>query len=193
MKICRRNILPALALVMLGLVLWNRVFFITFFIEPIARILWLIYRTLLSIDQEIYWALLILSALSLVIRMFPDHTESSILSAYQYSIQENDRVVYWETLLKSAEGNKSDRLMLQHNLETLQRSMSAQSIENDEEDFLIPPFKIGFRQRIQTVWKSLPLSKIDQRKGRVYQATELEKCVDGILQSMETQLEVHND
>ena len=193
MKIPRRVILFSLALVLLlSFAIWNRALFITCFIEPIARILWLIYRTLLSVDQEIYWALLILSALPLTLRMFPDHTESSILSAYQYSIQENDRVAYWETLLKSAIKSERDQLVLQRNLETLQRSISAQSIENDEEGFLIPPFKIGFQQRIQTVWKSLPLSKIGQRKG-VHKATELEKCVDGILQSMETQLEIHHD
>jgi hypothetical protein len=193
MKIPGRAILLSLALLLLaGLAFWNRAFFITFFIEPIARILWLIYKTLLSVDQEIYWALLILFTLLLAIGMFSDHRKSNIRSAYQYSVQENDRVVCWETLLKSAERSESDRLVLQRNLETLQRSISAQSIRNDERGILMPPPKIGFQQRIQAAWKSFPLSKIGQRK-RIHQATELEKSVDRILQLMEAQLEVHHD
>lgn len=179
-------------LVLVGLAFWTRTFFITYMIEPIARIFWLIYRTLLSVDQEIYWVLLILSALLLTIQMVPDRTEPSIRSAYQYTVQENDRVAYWESLLKAAQKSERDQLALRRNLEVLQRSISAQFSETDEEGILMPPFKIGFRQRIQAVWKSLTLSRISQGK-EAPRATELEKCVDDILKSMETILEIHHD
>jgi len=188
----RAVFLPLGLLVLLGLAFWNRTFFITCVIEPIARIFWLIYRTLLSVDQEIYWVLLILSALSLTIHMVPDRTEPSIRSAYQYTVQENDRVAYWETLLKAAQKSERDQLALRRNLEALQRSINAQDSENDDERILMPPFKIGFQQRIQVVWRSLVLPRMSRRKGAL-QATELEKSVDGILKSMETRLEIHHD
>ena len=192
-KIPLRAILFSLVVVLLlGLAIWNRTFFVVYFIEPIARVVWLIYRTFLSIDQETYWILLILVAVSLAILTIPNQKESSVRSAYRYSTQENDRVVYWETLLKSAIKSGNDQLVLQRNLETLQRSISGQSIGNDEEDVLLPPFKNGFQQRIQTVWNSLPFSKIGRRKEG-HQATELEKSVGDILEFMETQLEIHHD
>src|SRR5690606_14974099 len=122
--------------------------------------------------------------LSLTIHMVPDRTEPSIRSAYQYTVQENDRVAYWETLLKAAQKSERDQLALRRNLEALQRSINAQDSENDDERILMPPFKIGFQQRIQVVWRSLVLPRMSWRKGAL-QATELEKSVDGILKSME--------
>lgn len=193
MKIPRRAILFPLALVsLLGLAIWNRAFLITWLIEPIARIFWLIYRTFLSVDQETYWILLILAAITLAILVIPIHTESSLRSAYQYSVHENDRVAHWDTLMKSAIKSESDHAVLQRNLETLQRSINGQSKGNDEENILLPPFKNGVHHRIRAVWSSLPLSRIGLRKGGP-RATELEKSVDTILQSMETQLEIHHD
>lgn len=193
MIIPRRAIFFSLGLlVLLGLAYWSRPFFITWMIQPTARILRLIYRTLLSVDQEIYWALLILSALPLAARMFPEHAESSNRSAYQPSVRENDRVAYWESLLDAARKSEEDQQALVRSLETLQRSINAQYDENDETGICMPAFKIGLQNRIQAVWESLALSRISQR-NRTRQSTELEKYVDSVLKSMGAQLENYHD
>jgi len=192
-KIRWRDILLSLALaLLLGLAYRNQAFFFTFLIEPVASILWLAYRTFLAVDQEFYWALLILTASISILRMIPNNPEGSYRLVYRNSIQENDRVAHWGVLLESAEKSKKGRQALQHELEVLHRSTGALIEGNDEEDILLPPFGTGFRQRIRAGWMSFPLSRIIQPK-EAHEPTELEKTVDLIVKSMEIQLERPHD
>lgn len=184
-------ILPILA-VLLGLAYWNQAFILTYLIEPIARIFWLIWRTFQAVDQEIYWALLIVAAVILILRMIPETRDHSIRSAYSHSIREMDRVAYWESLLKSAEESKYDWLALQHEIEDLRRSIAGPNEETVEENICLPPFKNGFRQRVRSLWVVRFLSTIIPQHP-FKQATQFEKQMDSILKSMETQLEIRRD
>lgn len=193
MNIRWRYILFSLALTLLiAFACWFPAYFHAFIIKPIASILWLVYRTLSTINQEVYWALLILTTLILIFGMVPNQTEGLHRLAYQSSIHENDQVAYWEALLKSAEESETDRLALQRKLVALNQSIGDLSEGNNEVDILLPPFRINFQRRIRMDWMSFSLSRLIQRKV-AHEATELEKHVDIIVKSMETRLEVHHD
>lgn len=193
MKIPRRAILFSLVLLLLlGLAFWKRVFFIACIIAPIARIFWLIYRTLQSVDQVIYWVLLVSTILSTIICMLPESKDFSSRPAYENPVQNHDRVLYWETLIKAAEGDQYDRLRLQRSLQTLSQSIEDLSCGNDPGVILLPTFKTGFQGWVQKVSILLPLSQYIQRK-KVHSVSELEKCIDQILKSMEMQMESTHD
>lgn len=192
MNIRWRYILFSLALTLLiVLAYWFQAYFHAFVIKPIAGILWLVYRTLSTVNQEVYWALLILTTLILIFGMTPNQNEGLDRLAYQSSIHENNRVAYWGGLLKSAEESENDRLALQRKLEALNRSIEALTEGNNEEDILLPPFRCNFQRRIWLAWMSFYLSRLIQRTV-AHETTELEKHVDIIVKSMETQLEVHH-
>lgn len=193
MKIRWRYILLSLALTLLIVfAFWFPAYFHVFVIKPIVSILWLVYRTLSTVNQEVYWALLILTSLFLFFGMVPNQNKGLDRPAYQSSIHENNRVAYWEALLKSAEGSETDRLALQRKLGALNQAIGDLAEGNNEEDILLPPFRIYFQRRIQVAWISFSLSRLIQRKV-AHEPTELEKHVDIIVKSMETRLEAHHD
>ena len=193
MKIRWRFIFLSLAMVaFLAIAYLNRTLFLTYLIKPIAHILWLVYKTFLSIDQEVYWALLILIALIVISLMIPDHRVDIYRPAYANSVPINDRVVYWETLLKSAEESEFDRLALQLELKALNLSVEALAEGNDAEDIRLPPYKRDICQWVRSKWINKTLSRILYHKDTP-DFTELEKCVDSIVNSMETQLEIDHE
>ena len=158
--------------------------FSSYIIEPVARILWLIYRTLLSVDQEIYWALLILAALILLLYMFPEYREHSIRPAYHNSMRLNDRVAEWEALLESAEESENACLELQQELENLRRSIDVLTEGNEDEEIRLLAVKRGLRQRIRAVLRSKFLSRIvPQRES--HHSTELDRQVEIIVKTLE--------
>jgi len=187
-----RYILLSLGLMLLlGLAYWFPVYFHAYLIKPITAILWVVSRTFMSVDQEVYWALLILATLILMLHMIPNKPEGFYRSDFHNSIHENNRVAYWEALLKSAEESENDRLALQRKLGALNQSIGALAEGNNEEDILLPPSSKNFRRRIRVAWMSFSLSRLIQPK-EVHEATELEKHVDIIVKSMEIQLEIHH-
>ena len=125
-------------LVLLGLIAWRMEYIYTYVIEPTARILWLFYRTLRSVDQMTYWILLVFVVLLLIIRLLPEIAEYSIKPAHTSVDQKNDRVKYWETLIKAAEGDPYDRLRLQSSLQTLSQSIEDHYFRNDQGVILLP-------------------------------------------------------
>jgi len=113
-------------------------------------------------------------------------------TAYKNLIQIHDRVLYWETLIIAAEKDKYARLELQRSLETLSQSIENLSFGNDQEDILLPPNKKGFQEWVQKARILLSLSQYIQWK-KVHSVSELEKCIDQILESMEMQMESTHD
>jgi len=193
MRLHWRWILLSLALaLLLAFAFRNQAFFTSYIIEPVARILWLIYRTLLSVDQEIYWALLILAALILLLYMFPEYREHSIRPAYHNSMRLNDRVAEWEALLESAEESENACLELQQELENLRRSIDVLTEGNEDEEIRLLAVKRGLRQRIRAVLRSKFLSRIvPQRES--HHSTELDRQVEIIVKTLETRLEINHD
>lgn len=177
---------------LMGLFFWKTEFLLTYLVEPIARVLWLFFRILRSVSQMTYWLLLIFSILPLIIHMLPETSEYSINPAYKISYQNNDRVRYWETLIKAAEKDKNDRLRLQSSLQTLFRSIEDLSFRNDKATIVLPSIKRGQLEWVRKAGYLLPLFQHMQHK-KVHNDSELDKCIDQILKSMEDQLEGTND
>lgn len=173
---------------LLGLFAWQTKFVYIYVIEPIARVLWLFYSALRSVDQETYWLLLAFIALLFIFRVLPESKEFSSKPPYENSKQKLDRVLYWETLIKAAEADQYDRIRLQRSLEILSQSIRDLSFTNDQVVILLPIKMTGFRGWIQQASYLLPLFRHNQQK-KTHCVTELEIEIDQILKSMETQME----
>lgn len=171
---------------------WNTEFLSTYLVEPIAQIFWLILRLLQSVSQRIYWILLIFTTLLMILRMFPETDEYSLKPAYTYLYKNNDRVRYWETLIKAAEGDQDDRLRLQRCLQTLALSMEDLSFKNDKEMILLPPYKSSPLEWVRKACINLPFYQHFHRRVKKSDS-KLEKSIDQILKSMENQMERTND
>jgi len=192
MKEQLRNVLVLAVFVLLGFYFWKTEVLATYLVEPIARVLWLFIRILQSVDQDIYWFLLIFTILPLIIRMLPVTAEYSIKPAYKSSYQKNDRVMYWEAQIKAAERDKYDRLRLQRSLQTIAQSIEDLFSRNDKAIILLPSIKRGCLEWVRKVNVFLPLFQHTQQK-KAHHDSELEKCIDQILKSMENQMEETND
>ncbi|MCC6146695.1 MAG: hypothetical protein IT308_03930 [Anaerolineaceae bacterium] len=179
-------------LVLFGVFAWRTEIVHTYVIDPTARILWLFYRTLRSIDQEIYWFLLIFSVLLLIFRVLPESKEFSTRPAYENPNQNQDRILFWETLINAAETDQYDRLRLQRSLQTLSQSIGDISCNNEDSIIHLPLIKTGFRRWIQQTSYSMPIPRFVQRK-KTQSDTELEKSIAQTLNAMERQIEINHD
>ena len=80
MKLTKRNLILIFVPItfMLVIVLFPG-FFYQNLIDPITRIFWLLIRSILSINQEILWTLLIVIALVVGLMMIPDRNSRLVL------------------------------------------------------------------------------------------------------------------
>ncbi|MHB8134958.1 MAG: hypothetical protein ACYDH1_12140 [Anaerolineaceae bacterium] len=192
MKKQLRSILVFGILALLGIFFWKTEFLSTYLVEPIVRIMWLFFRILRSFSQMTYWLLLIFAILPLIIRILPETSKYSIKLAYKSNNQNNDRVRYWDALIKAAEKDKYDRLRLQRNLQTLSQSLEDLSFRNDNAMILLPSLKRGYLGWVRKAGCLLPLLQRIQHK-KAHNDPELYMCIDQILKSMENQMEGTND
>lgn len=189
MKTSLRYLLGSLALVLLVVLAFlNQAFFFTALIAPLTRILWLIYRTLLIVDQLVYWALLVLAAFIVGLRILPARQEPLRRPSETQTPQLDDRAAYWEALLQSAGDDPNARLALQRELEKLRRSVEALVEDSGQGEISLPPVQNGLRRRLRAIWKHVSPGRMPAREY-----AGLDKSVDIILRSMETQLEKNND
>lgn len=80
------------------LLLLNLTTVMDFFIGPLAHSFWVIGRVFLSIDQSVYWLVLIAVVMVTAFRLLPLRPAQS--SRYQYTgdLSSTNRVEYWRTL-----------------------------------------------------------------------------------------------
>ena len=126
MDIRKRYILPILVLIFLaGIVVSFRSFFMANIIEPIAVLCWVFWRIIASVNQSIYWSILILICLMLMLRLIPIENDNRLNPTYTYKYKSPNRVEYWQTLINESilEREKSERLRV--NLENLLTSVNA--------------------------------------------------------------------
>lgn len=168
--------LLVLALFVAGLVaaILDWPLFYTTVVDPIARILWLVERVFLVLDQQVYWILLLFAGFILGALMIPNRTESYHRSANPQPLPIENRVAHWEALLRSAETEADARLSLQLSLQNLQNSIRALVDMDESGEILLPPPR-----------RSLGLGKFSQKKWM--------RSVEPILVSMETAMEMPDD
>ena len=92
--------------VVLGLCLVFAVLFPLFLtrylIEPIALVLWLIWRTLLSVDQSLYWGLLVLLCAMGMLALIPRSDSDTSASPGQEPQAPGARLERWQALFHEA-------------------------------------------------------------------------------------------
>lgn len=124
----KRYILPLLVLISIaGIAVGFRSFFMANIIEPIAVLFWAFWRIIISVNQNIYWMILIIICLMLVLRLVPIEKDSLPNPAYTYKYRSPNRVEYWQTLINESILGREGGERLRVNLENLLASVNAKS------------------------------------------------------------------
>ena len=93
-------------LLFLGLILALGVIFRTFIladiIEPVALMFWAFWRLLSSVDQNVYWVLLVFLCLILAIRTLPPEPEIHPEASYIDRQKNIGRVGFWRSKITAA-------------------------------------------------------------------------------------------
>lgn len=122
----KRYILPSLVLISLvGIAVGFRSFFMTNIIEPIAVLCWALWRIIASVNQSIYWMILIVICLILVLRLVPVEKDNRPNPIYTYRYKAPNRVQYWQTLINESMLGREEGERLRGNLENLFTSVNA--------------------------------------------------------------------
>ena len=215
MKLTRRTLLIIL---LLGLVLPAGVLFRAFlldnFVRPVALVLWLIWRVLLSIDQKIYWSLLIFTALFYIfIHLARRLAENQTTAPPPDSNLTLDTVDFWRTSIGLTSDENVRVNILKQNLGEMLASMYA-SRQNEAShwevyealqqgkiplpehiySFLFPPKplegKRTFRQILQTI-RQAPGRWVRQWTGSA--AADYHRSIEEVLTFMESSMEIKHD
>ena len=116
----KKSLLPLFILFLfVSLVVIFRSSLLTNIVEPVVLILWLFWRIISSVDQSIYWVILIIFCTILVIRIIPYRKERTSNSAYDYSYTPVSRVEYWQKLIIDADLGKNESEYLRDSLKEL--------------------------------------------------------------------------
>lgn len=94
-------ILAAAALI--GLVVMFRSPIMAFVLQPIALLLWAVWRLVAAVDQHIYWIILVVIAAALLLRLIPSDADAAPLHpAYTPSARPRGRIESWQVVLGEA-------------------------------------------------------------------------------------------
>jgi hypothetical protein len=207
-----KNILPFLILIFLmSLAIGFRSFLMANFIEPVAYLCWAIWRVVASVNQNIYWAILIVICSILMLRLLPTGKDNTAGSAYHYTYTPPNRVEYWKTLLHKAELDQGEAENLRENLRRLLASVIAQEkrsglveleklietgtvpLSHKTRDFLFPAKGMNgtsfLRQRL-AIASFVP--KRFQRWAGKFIRQDI-AALDEILERMEIEMEITHD
>jgi hypothetical protein len=88
-------------------------------IEPIALLFWAIWRIISSVDQIIYWIVLIVFCAFLIIRLIPSEKDNSSNLAYSQMYKPPNRVEYWQTLIDESMLGKNKSEYLRNRMKEL--------------------------------------------------------------------------
>ena len=96
-----------------------RSFLMSYIIEPVALLFWLFWQIVSSIDQNIYWIVLIVICAILIIRIIPIRKGKPPNSAYDYTYMPVNRVEHWQKLIMEAELGRNEREYFRDSLKEL--------------------------------------------------------------------------
>lgn len=195
----------------LGLTIGFRSFLMINIIEPIAAMFWAFWRIISSVNQNIYWVILIIFCAILVIRLVPAGNNNTTNSAYNYKHSSQSRVEYWQSLLTSATMEKDGIERLRSNLkELLQRIIDEEEQSNPTssekiallgktplpisvQNFLFPP-----KQKLKTFFGGLQFQPLfsTPRWFRRWATKFIQPdnaSIDEVLKWMESTMEISHD
>lgn len=159
-------------------------------VTPITKLVWLVLRGFLAIDQEVYWGVLILAVIALVLRVAPIQREKYHSSAYGDLPKPEDRLAYWERLIQSAGTNSEAWFTLMRQMDEIQSGLQPERDENERSDFLLKPPKTGIRQKLQNTWNNATRILNLERSGSA--SNEFESTLTSLIEKMESSLEIQN-
>jgi hypothetical protein len=188
----QKIVFVCIILILVGLVIFRPELVMVYVVQPLARVLWLIYRMVLMIDQVVYWGLLAVGALILFLRMIPGRQKGLKRAEYQEMILKENRHEYWSDLIRRAPGNLAASSLLRNNMERL---------IGETNDFLDEENELNFdisMQRKNAWMRKLPWglniifhkiqaaneSKVDQ---------QLKADLNRVLSQLESKLEIPNE
>jgi hypothetical protein len=208
----KKYIAPFAILVLLvSLIVIYRSFLMVYIIEPVAVLFWIIWRSVTSVDQKLYWIILILFCAILLIRFITSEKDAAPTSAYNYTHNSPNRVEYWQTILEEAVLGKKESEYLHDRLEKLFLAVVAQTKRPDSagsgeinakekislspaaQRYLFPPTpKVG---RPSKSWRLNILFLLPRRLRKrarmfIHQDNTL---INEILTWMEAELEINNE
>jgi hypothetical protein len=120
--------------VALVLILASRSFLYVNFVQPITLFLWAAWRVMASVNQNVYWSLLLALGLLPLIWMIFSDKGSVTRSAYRKEPLPPGRVDQWELLLAGANGNQKERERLNEEWDRLLQSVQAQAKRSETND-----------------------------------------------------------
>jgi len=192
MKNWQKALFFILVLILLGIVIIRPELIIVSVVQPIAKVLWLIYRTVLMIDQVVYWGLLAVGALILFLRMIPGRKDGFKKAEYQEIVHQENRLIYWSDLIRRAPGNLAARSLLRNNMERL---------IGETNDFLDEENEINFEISLQrkNAWiRKIPwgFKVLFQKIQANYENNvdrQLKAELERVLTQLESKLEIPNE
>jgi hypothetical protein len=128
----KRNLLPIfLLLVFASIVIVFRSGLMSYLIEPIATMLWVVWRILSSVDQRIVWFALVGISAFLGVRPFLSMKERQPKPAYRQAGAALSRVQRWQVILEDAFLGENERDALRDALKNLSLKIIAQNHPSD--------------------------------------------------------------
>ena len=188
-----------------------RSFLMDYVIEPIALLFWAIWRIISSVDQIVYWVVLIVFCAFLIIRLIPSEKDNSSNLAYSQMYKPPNRVEYWQTLIDESMLGKNKSEYLRNRMKELVITIISQVEQpaiTDVDEMVatgIPSLPPAARQYLFPPNGKDGISSIkDQLNNNVFVPRWLRRwrrkyihqnnaMLDEILKWMETELEITNE
>lgn len=200
----QKYILLVLALLIaIGLALVFRSFLMTYFIEPVALLVWVFWRIFSSLDQGIYWVVLIVICAILVARLLTLGRQRTPPSRYSSTYEPADRVEHWRLLISNASLGRYESKFLRDSLKRLliavitadERPNSHEISERLllEDEFLSPEARrFLFPSKEKETSLSFFIPEWFRKRARIFNDQKY-ALIEEFLKSMETDLEISNE
>ncbi|MHC1781327.1 MAG: hypothetical protein AB9891_00965 [Anaerolineaceae bacterium] len=191
-RVSWRYLLSFTALVLIvALAFLNQSRVVSLVIDPVTRLSWLVTRSLLMVDQEVYWTALIFVVLAFGLRLIPAASTARRSAHYAGEAGPEDRAAEWEKLFRRAAEDEAGRRALQTALNGLHEDLVQAAGESKEISVDLPPVKQSrlagrFNRR---AWYFI--QNITGRKRRL--ETDYESGIEQILDRLESIMERQND
>ena len=119
----KKYMVALLVLMLLATGLRAPSFVMTNVIEPIALVFWALWRIIASVDQIVYWIILIAVCFLLVLRLIPNRDGVTAKAAYNYTYRPGNRIEYWKSLLRDSARERESAEILPASLKSLLTSV----------------------------------------------------------------------
>jgi hypothetical protein len=207
----KKYMVPLLVLMLIARGLRAPSFVMTNVIEPIALVFWALWRIIASVDQIIYWILLIAVCFLLVLRLIPNRDGVTVKAAYNYKFRPGNRIDYWKSLIRDSARERESAETLHANLKSLLTSVfrnvqDSRPINVEElaatrkvplsletQRFLFSPGKLDKKVTLSATLSALLLRSrwLPGKAGEIDH--QHARSIDEIIRWIETEMEISND